>query len=314
MNVEFKDVTLYYKNLAALDNLSFAVREGEIYGLLGPNGSGKTTTLRVLLGLMKPGYGLVKINGIDVWNRRDEIKRLVGYCPQSNSFNEKLTVKENIKYFAHLYDVQADLNSLAEEVTYFLGLYGKLNELTMNLSGGMKRRLNMACGILHKPKLLILDEPSIGLDPISRNELWRFIKRIKSEGTTIILATNIMEEAEALCDRMILIKNGKALIEGNVNDIRRKGGNIENILIYVRQVIGVDSEYHRVVRSIKNLNGVLDVEYTNEIIKIKVLAGYTDAVLDYTVFQLNSELIDVEDVSIARTSLIDAFELLVGRT
>ena len=314
MNVEFKDVVLYYKNLLALDNLSFAVREGAIYGLLGPNGSGKTTTLRVLLGLMKPSYGLVTINGIDVWNRREEIKRLVGYCPQSNSFSEKLTVKENIKYFAHLYDVQADLNSLAEEVSYFLGLYKKLDELTMNLSGGMKRRLNMACGILHKPELLILDEPSIGLDPISRNELWRFIKRIKSEGTTIILATNIMEEAEALCDRMILIKNGKALIEGNVNDIRSKGGNIENIIIYVKQVIGVDNEYHRIVKSIKNLEGVLDVEYTNEIIKVKVLAGYTDAVLKYTVFQLNSGLIDVEDVSIARTSLIDAFELLVGRT
>lgn len=314
MYVEFRDVILYYKKLAALNGLSFSVREGEIYGLLGPNGSGKTTTLRVLLGLMKPGYGVARINGIDVWSRRNEIKRLIGYCPQSNSFNEKLTVKENIKYFAHLYDVQADLNSLAEEVTYFLGLYRKLDEVAMNLSGGMKRRLNIACGILHRPELLILDEPSIGLDPISRNELWRFIKRIKSEGTTIILATNIMEEAEALCDRMILIKNGKALIEGNVNDIRSRGRNIENILIYVRQVLGVDGEYHSIVRSIKGLSGVLDVEYTNEIIKIKVLTGYADAVLDYAVTQLNRGLIDIEDVSVSRASLIDAFELLVGRT
>src|SRR3989344_657 len=263
----FHNVSVYYKNLKALDNLSFSFEKAEIFGLLGPNGSGKTTTMKVLNGLLKQNSGHASIEQLEVWKNKNKIKKDIGYCPQFNSFNEKLTVRENIKYFADLYKIKGNLDNLAYNTCSYLGLSNKIDTLAENLSGGLKRRLNIALGILHEPKILFLDEPRVGLDPISRNELWKLIKKLRSEGTTIILATNIMEEAEYLCDRVVLLKNGRNIISGNLSEIRKKIPHTETIIIYTK--FSAKTNNKKIIHRIKKLNGVIDFEFSNDVIKIK---------------------------------------------
>jgi ABC-2 type transport system ATP-binding protein len=310
MMLSLNNVTVYYNKLKALDNLSFTVEEKEIFGLLGPNGSGKTTTLKVVVGLIKPNSGNASIRNMDIWKNKDRMKKDVGYCPQFDSFNEKLTVKENIKYFAKLYGVEGNLNDIIENVCSYLGLTKKIDEWAENLSGGLKRRLNIACGIIHEPKLLILDEPTIGLDPISRNSIWKLIKAMKSEGATIILATNIMEEAEYLCNEIVLLKNGRSIIKGNLAEIRSRTPRIETIIIYTENALEIN--YQTIINYIQNLDGVLDVEYTNDVVRIKVNASRREEVMRYSVSQLRLSSVNVESVDVIPSSLIDAFEILEG--
>ena len=308
--IDFKNVSVYYNKSKVLDNFSFSVEGKEIFGLLGPNGSGKTTTLKVLTGLIKPNSGNAFINNRDIWDNRNLFKKDIGYCPQFDSFNEKLTVRENIKYFAKLYEIDDDLDNLAYNVCSYLGLNKRIDHRVENLSGGFKRRLNIALGILHEPKILFLDEPSIGLDPISRNELWKLIKELSSEGTTIILATNIMEEAEYLCDRVVLLKNGRNIISGTLTEIRRKTPKLETIIIYTQG--SVRSNYQKIIQYIHSLQGVMYVEYTNDVIRIKARANYSDEIVRYVISHLKMSSVIVEDVKVIPSSLIDAFEVLVG--
>ena len=307
--INLENISAFYNKLKALDNLSFSVEESEIFGLLGPNGSGKTTTLKILTGLIKPVAGRALIKNLDTWNDRNKLKGYIGYCPQFNSFNEKLTVRENIKYFAELYEIKDNLDDLAENVCAYLSLTKRIDTLAEILSGGFKRRLNIACGILNEPQVLFLDEPSIGLDPISRNELWKLIKEISSEGTTVIIATNIMEEAEYLCNKVALLKNGRNIVTGTIDEIRRKTPRIETILIYTKSSL---ENFQKIENYVRSLEGVLDVEYSNEIIRIKTRPKYTDDVIRYVVSHLRMSFISVEDVNVIPSSLIDAFEILVG--
>ncbi len=217
--LSFYNVSVYFGNLKALNNVSFTVREGEIFGLIGPNGSGKTTALKVLCGLIIPDEGSILLNNRPIDVKERGFKNMIGYCPQENSFFEKLTVRENLRYFANLYDVEENVENLMKSICKSLGIYDKFNELAENLSGGMKRRLNIACALLHDPKFLLMDEPSIELDPVSRNELWKLIKFINRSGTTIILASNLMEEVEFLCDRAVFLERGKKVCEGRVDEV-----------------------------------------------------------------------------------------------
>lgn len=306
----FRNVTVFYNKLKALDDLSFDVKEGEIFGLLGPNGSGKTTTLKIFTGLMKPNSGNASVSNMDIWKNRNKLKKDIGYCPQFNSFNEKLTVRENIKYFAKLYGIKGDLGALAEKICSDLDLTKKIDQRAEHLSGGLKRRLNIICGILHDPGILFLDEPSIGLDPISRSELWKMIKKLRSKGTTIVIATNIMEEAEYLCDRVVLLKNGRSIITGNLAEIRRKVPTTETIVIHTKFSQKVN--YQKITKHLRRRRGVIDIEYSTDVIRIKVKAKHGKSVKKYSISFLKKSSITVEDISVIPSSLIDAFEILVG--
>jgi len=219
VQLSVRSITVKYGRFTALEDLSFDVLEGEIFGLIGPNGCGKSTCLKVLCGILKPNEGSIFFQGREVKPWKKELSKVIGYAPQENSFFEKLTVKENLEYFANLYNLKGDLDDLISRVLEYLGIAEKIDTLAKNLSGGMKRRLNVACSILHNPKILILDEPSIMLDPVSRDSLWRLIKSINRKGTTIILATNTMEEARALCKRIVLMERGKAKAIGKTENI-----------------------------------------------------------------------------------------------
>ncbi len=212
-----------------LKNISFSVNKGEIVGLLGRNGSGKTTIIKVLAGLIKPQKGSVTINGgvIDY----SFYNRFIGYCPQENSFFEKLTVKENIEYFGHLYNIDKhELSVRTDKIAYLLDLEEKLDKLAGTLSGGQKRRINIACSIVNQPQILLMDEPSLAVDPISKINLWKLIKTINKTGTTIIVSSNSLEELKQLCDVIVAIKSGAVVFQGPASAIQ-DGSALRNLLI-----------------------------------------------------------------------------------
>ncbi|MBN3037051.1 MAG: ABC transporter ATP-binding protein [Candidatus Diapherotrites archaeon] len=198
-------VSKSFGSFKSLDNVSFSVSPGEVFGLLGPNGAGKSTLMNIIAFLSRPDSGAVTVFGkVD--------RGVIGLAPQEDSFYDDLTVFENHVFFGRLYGVRDDvLRKRADEIIELLGLSDKRDALAKNLSGGMKRRLNMGCALVHKPKLLILDEPSAGLDPLSRRVLWRTIRRVHEWGVTILLTTHYMDEADELCGRIAVLDKGRVI-------------------------------------------------------------------------------------------------------
>ena len=213
--LDLQNITVKYGKLFALKKVTLSIEKNDIFGLIGANGSGKTTLLKVIVGLLKPRKGQLFLENTEIKPKQKSIRRILGYCPQENSFFDKLTVKENLKLFASLYNVKGNLNKLSTDMAKSLNLHPKLNEIASKLSGGMKRRLNIGCSIMHSPQILLLDEPTIELDPFSRRIVWELIKKINSQGTTIIVATNSMEEANFLCNFAAFLHQGKVNFTGN---------------------------------------------------------------------------------------------------
>ncbi len=222
--LEVKSLTKKYKNFVAVDNISFNVKEGEIFGLLGPNGAGKTTLIKMLTCFIKPSNGDALISGVSI-NKPSEVKRLIGIVPQEYSFYNKLTAYENLKYFASLYGMKAsEIKSRADELLRLLLLTEKKNSVMSSLSGGMKRRVNIALALMHSPKVVFMDEPTVGIDPVSRAALWEVIKKIKSMKITILITTHYMEEADRLCDRIAIVNHGKLITIGTPSQLKKKYG------------------------------------------------------------------------------------------
>ncbi len=215
-----------YGNITAVDDLSFEIQKGETFGLLGPNGAGKTTTINMIVGILKPDTGSIKLNG-EADPTQKEIRRQIGNTPQALAIYEDLTAEENLLFFGKLYNLRGA--KLKERVKYCLDLVGLTNrkdDFAKTFSGGMKRRLNLAAAIIHEPQILLFDEPTVGVDPQSRNFIFENIEQMKSEGKTIIYTTHYMEEAERLCDRIAIVDQGKILeIDSVDNLIDAHGGN-----------------------------------------------------------------------------------------
>ena len=225
--IEVKNLTKSYKKLKAVDDLSFYVKEGEILGLLGPNGSGKSTTINCLLSLLKFEKGSIKIFGEEMKPSSYDIKRNIGVIFQEVAVFEELTVYENIDYFCGLYIKDKEKRkTCVEEAIKLVGIEEFKKFYPKQLSGGLLRRLNIACGIAHKPKLIFLDEPTVAVDPQSRNNILDGIKKLRDEGATIVYTTHYMEEAEILCDRIIILDKGKIIAEGTADKLKELA-NIE---------------------------------------------------------------------------------------
>ncbi len=213
-----------YKNFLALKGISFEVKAGEIFGILGPNGAGKSTLIKILTCFDKPTSGKVEINEIPL-EKKDKLKRVIGWVPQEETFYSKLTVKENLEYFASLYSLpKKEFKESSEEILKLLQIEQKRNELASSLSGGMKRRLSIAIALIHNPKVVYLDEPTAGVDPVSRRALWEVIKKIKEKGITVLLCTHYLDEAEKLCDRIAILREGEIMIIDTPEKIKRKYG------------------------------------------------------------------------------------------
>ncbi len=203
--ITVEELTKRYDGKTTVDAISFTVKKGEVFGILGPNGAGKTTTLEMIEALRPMDGGTVTLDGIDVQERPDEVKRIVGIQLQSTAFFDKLSLREQLRLFDGLYDETTDPDTLLE----YVQLTDKAKSYVEHLSGGQKQRFSIAAALVNKPKVLFLDEPTTGLDPQARRNLWDLIKNIKKQGITVVLTTHYMDEAELLCDRIAIMDAGK---------------------------------------------------------------------------------------------------------
>jgi len=222
VSVTATDLTRSFGDFVAVDHVSFQVFDGEIYGFLGANGAGKTTTIRMLCGLLLPTAGSATIEGLDVYQHSHEIKKMIGYMSQKFSLYEDLTVSENIEFFGGIYGLKnRDLLNAQEKALekYNLQEHGK--RLTRDLPGGWKQRLALACSTLHEPKILFLDEPTGGVDPISRREFWKIIYDLADKGTTVFVTTHYMDEAE-YCHRLSIMHAGKIIAIGEPRELKQR--------------------------------------------------------------------------------------------
>ena len=229
-----KDLVKKYGNLLAVDGVSFTVRSGECFGFLGPNGAGKTTTMRMIYGFSPPTGGTMTVFGLPVEKKIREIKRRIGIAPQELSLDPDLKVIQNLLIYARYFDLPRETaRDRAEELLRFFHLEEKRNEPIDRLSGGMKRRLLIARSLINRPELLILDEPTTGLDPQSRHLMWDRIRTLKGQGVTTVLTTHYMEEAAELCDRLIVMDLGKVVEEGTPSELIRRHGaaNLEEVFL-----------------------------------------------------------------------------------
>ena len=218
--VQAVDLTKQFGDFIAVDRVSFTVDRGAIFGFLGPNGAGKTTTIRMLLGLLKPTSGVATVLGFDVVKETSEIKKRIGYMSQRFSLYDDLTVDENLNFYGRTYGVRGKaLRGRKEFVLHMAGLVGRERELTRNLSGGWKQRLALGTAILHEPEMLFLDEPTAGVDPISRRAFWDLLYELAEGGTTIMVTTHYMDEAEH-CERLAFIQHGRIVAQGSPAGIK----------------------------------------------------------------------------------------------
>lgn len=231
--VKIENVKKSYKDTKALKGVSAEIKSGELYGLLGLNGAGKTTLISAIAGLIKADEGDITVDGKSVKTDSDEVKRIIAVSPQETAVAPNLTVKENLEFFAELYDKPKDRAIIAMQE---FGLTEVANKRAKTLSGGYARRLSVAAAVITEPKLLILDEPTLGLDVIARRELWKLINARKGK-TTIILTTHYLEEVEALCDRICALKEGEKIFEGTVDEMKTLTGeeNFEDAFVKISQ-------------------------------------------------------------------------------
>jgi ABC-2 type transport system ATP-binding protein len=222
--IEVKNLTKQFGDLVAVDKVSFTVAEGEIFAFLGPNGAGKSTTIKMLTTLLHPTDGTVALNGHDPERQPDLVRRTFGIVFQDPSLDDELTAWENMEFHGVLYDVPDKLRrERTEQLLKFVELWDRKDSLVKEFSGGMKRRLEIARGLLHHPKIIFLDEPTLGLDPQTRNHMWTYLEELnKSEGTTIFFTTHYMEEADRIAQRIAIIDHGKIIALGTSSELQRQ--------------------------------------------------------------------------------------------
>lgn len=304
--IEVKNLSKSYKNLKAIDDLSFDVYEGEILGLLGPNGSGKSTTINSILNLLEFEKGTIKIFGKIMKPDAYDIKRDIGVIFQEVAVFEELTVYENIDYFCGLYVSDKLLRkSYVEDAINLVGLKEFTKFYPKQLSGGLLRRLNIACGIAHKPKLIFLDEPTVAVDPQSRNNILDGIKKLRDDGATIVYTTHYMEEVEMICDRIIILDKGKILAEGTTDELKSLAKLEEKITLEVKKISS------KVVDEIKTFKTVDSVMENGNTLVITYKKGKDNLgeLIDY----LHSKKVTYSKIFSERPTLNDVFLELTGK-
>lgn len=304
--IEVKNLTKKYQELQAVDNLSFEVQEGEILGLLGPNGSGKSTTINCLLSLLNYSKGSIKIFGKEIEPNSYDLKAQIGVVFQEVAVFQELTVYENIDYFCGLYISNKETRKkYIEDALNLVGLTDFQKFTPKKLSGGLLRRLNIACGIAHKPKLIFLDEPTVAVDPQSRNNILEGIKKLRDNGATIVYTTHYMEEVEILCDRVIILDKGKILASGTPLELKTFAKIAEKISIEVNTL---DLKY---LTKIKELKNVSEVTYNGNILLITYNQGKNNLV--EIIEFLKNEHIFYNKIFSERPTLNDVFLELTGK-
>lgn len=298
--ISVKKLTKRFKNLTAVNEVSFNVNEGEIFGFLGPNGAGKTTTINMLCTLLSPTSGEAVLNGYDVTKNRNKVRQCIGLVFQDPSLDDWLTAKENLEFHAMVYNIERKIaKKRIDEVLEIVELKDRKNDLVLNFSGGMKRRLEIARGLIHYPKVLFLDEPTLGLDPQTRNRVWEYIRDLKEkENITIFLTTHYMDEAEN-CDRIAIIDVGKIIaMDTPINLKKRVRGDI--ITVETSDNRSLNEELKK--KKVKNI-----IFYNN---KIQFEVYDSEKFIPKFIKESKEEVISI---SARRPTLDDVFLSLTGR-
>lgn len=304
--IQVNNLTKEYKKIKAVNDLSFKVKEGEILGLLGPNGSGKSTTINCILSLLNFDHGDIEIFGKKMKPNAYDIKEKIGVVFQDVAVFEELTVYDNIKYFCGLYIRDKETRrQYIEDAINLVGLEEFKKFYPKQLSGGLLRRLNIACGIAHKPKLIFLDEPTVAVDPQSRNNILDGIKKLRDMGATIVYTTHYMEEVEILCDRVIILDKGKILATGTTDELKALAKIEEKITI---EVYHLDEQY---IEEIKTKENVIQVKYDGSILTVVYGEGKNNlaAMMAY----LKEKEIKYSKIYSERPTLNDVFLELTGK-
>ena len=292
--------------LVAVDDVSFDVAEGEIFGLLGPNGAGKTTTINMICGVLKPDGGRVLIGGKDIWLTPKVVKRSLGVVPQEISVYEDLTARDNLNFWGSLYGLTgSDLTSRVDEALTRVGLSDRAKDKVKEFSGGMKRRLNLCMGLLHRPKVLLLDEPTVGIDPQARFNILEVVREVAASGTTVLYTTHYMEEAQELCDRVAIIDHGKILTVGTLEELTKLAGEAEVLKLTGCFEDQIARERLAAIEGIR----VLKADDRVAVLSIDADGPGLLAVLP----QVLSANLEVEDVSIQQPNLQSVFITLTGK-
>jgi ABC-2 type transport system ATP-binding protein len=303
--IDVKGLTKNFGVLVAVNTLNFSVREGEVFGLLGPNGAGKSTTLSMLCTILKPTSGTATINGVDVTHHPAQVRRMIGIVFQDPSIDDRLTGRENLEMHANLYGVpRADVRKRIDEVLELVELKDKADQLMRTYSGGMRRRLEIARGLIHYPKVLFLDEPTIGLDPQTREHIWTYISALsKRENITVVLTTHYMEEADELCERIAIIDYGKIIA---LDTPRRLKDGLEG------DRISIETEGAAVLaEKLGQLNLVKDLKITHDELKLVAKNG---GVLMPRIVELAASLgVRIESMSMREPTLEDVFLHFTGK-
>ena len=304
--ISVKNLTKKYKNLTAIDNLSFDVYEGEILGLLGPNWSGKSTTINCLLSLLNFEHGIIKIFNKEMTSESYDIKKDIGVIFQEVAVFEELTVYENIDYFCGLYITDKKQRAeYIEDAIKLVGLEEFKKFYPKQLSGGLLRRLNIACGIAHKPKLIFLDEPTVAVDPQSRNNILDGIKKLRDEGATILYTTHYMEEVELLCDRIIILDKGKIIAQGTTEELKDLAKIEEKITVEVENITD------EAIEKIKEFKTVEEATLNKNILLITYKKGNNNLrkLIDF----LEENKVTYNKIFSERPTLNDVFLELTGK-
>jgi ABC-2 type transport system ATP-binding protein len=296
--IEVSSLMKKYGDFTAVDSISFALRRGEVFALLGPNGAGKTTTVEMLECLKTPTSGTVSLDGLDVRKDEMKIKQLIGVMPQSFNAFEWLTVYENVNYFGQMYPRHADVDQLINT----FGQADKRNDLFKNLSGGLKQRVGIAIALVNDPEIVFLDEPTTGLDPRARRDVWEAIKALKSHGKTVFLTTHYMDEAYYLADRICILHKGRIVAEGSPEDlINRHGGG--NTLVIRECSEAAKVELLRAIPASKAIGNDVQASLPDG----DGMAGITAAVAI-----INKDKLSCKEIYIKKSTLEDVFLNLTG--
>ncbi|MBU3569041.1 ABC transporter ATP-binding protein [Priestia aryabhattai] len=308
MNVlSIQKLTKKFGDFIAVDNLSLQVEEGDIFGFLGTNGAGKSTTIHMVASLLQSNSGDIEVLGKNIKKHRNFAKMNIGIVPQDLAIYEDLTAYENVKFFAGLYGLRGSLlNERVEEALAFVGLLDKQKAYPKSFSGGMKRRLNIACAIAHRPKLIIMDEPTVGIDPQSRNYILTSVKKLNEMGSTIIYTSHYMEEVEEVCTKIAIIDHGKIIAEGTKEQLKAIITDTKDIWIEVKAADDIDCN------GLKEIPGVTAVTYEDGIIKINSNAEVNN--LNKVIQYLMSHHIEIKAVKEQAPNLETVFLTLTGRS
>ncbi|MCP5061253.1 MAG: ABC transporter ATP-binding protein [Ignavibacteriae bacterium] len=301
--MKIKDVVKSFNGFSALNGININIEKGDFFGLLGPNGAGKSTLMNCIIGYLKPSKGSILLNGENITNLNLDYRLKIGYVPQEIALYQEMTAIQNLKIFGSFYNLlKTERDEQIKSVLKLVQLEDRKNDYVKNYSGGMKRRLNLAVSILHNPEIILCDEPTVGVDPQSRNAIFDMLTKLNKQGKTIVYTTHYMEEAERLCNKLAIIDYGKIIAEGTLNDLISLLE--KNVSIKIRKA----SESNNILNKIKEIGKIIENDFYYEIISKDLSKSNSQIFKELEDLQLPSHLIEL-----GRASLEDVFLNLTGR-